>query len=157
MADETANSQNVFFAYETALAAARELYRMSTVLRSKHGARIDEIDHTGLYTDWIGPKQTECSTKITSEGTDLETLETALVSLANLFATKWSEARGEQDRINHARWAKAQDADDSWGEDAWQSVAGEPDHGPPPENPPVPRSPEYRPTRDPIHPEFENI
>ena len=38
----------------------------------------------------------------------------ALRSLADLFAAKWAEARGEQNRINWARWVQAEKDDDNW-------------------------------------------
>ena len=75
--------------------------------------------------------------------------------MANLFATKWAEARGEQDRINFARWVQAEKDNDGWLENTVDFFYEE-DHGEPPGNPPVPSAPGYWPTRDPIHPEFEN-
>ena len=80
--------------------------------------------------------------------------------LADLFAEKWAEARGEQNRINWARWVQAEKDDDSWIEDGYEWVAGEDDYGEPPPNPPAPSPPDYSATSAPgqpvvIHPEFE--
>jgi hypothetical protein len=93
---------------------------------------------------------------MTTEGTDASTISGGLVTLANLFATKWAEARGEQDRINFARYVQHEKDDDGWGENAVEFFSGEDDYGEPPGNPPVPSAPDYAETREPIHPEFEN-
>ena len=76
--------------------------------------------------------------------------------MANTFAAEWADARGEQDRINHARYVQHEKDNDSWAEDGVEWVVGEDDYGEPPANPSVPQPPDYEPTREPIHPEFES-
>jgi hypothetical protein len=94
---------------------------------------------------------------MSTEGTDADTIRSALVTLANRFASEWAAARGEQDRINHARYVQHEKDNDSWGENAGEFFVGEDDYGGPPEDPRVPEAPDYAVTREPIHPEFENV
>jgi hypothetical protein len=153
MGGVTASSTNVSFAFDTALEAARDLYSLSGVVRSKHTARAEEAE---LAKDgWEGGKRTDFDTKLTTEGSDVDTIAGALVSLADLFASEWASARGEQDRINFARYVANERDDDGWGENLVEGFAGENDLGAPPDNPPVPAAPDYAATREPIHPEYE--
>ena len=62
--------------------------------------------------------------------------------------------RGQQDRINFARYCEDESKNDGWGENAWESVAGEDDYGAPPENPGVPSAPGFGETREAQYPEF---
>jgi hypothetical protein len=154
MGGYSANSANVNFAFDLALQAARDLHTLSGVVTSKHGARSTEA---GKATDdWEGGHRDTFDSKMTTEGTDASTISGALVTLANLFASKWAEARGEQDRINFARYVQHEKDDDGWGENVVEFFGGEDDYGEPPGNPPVPSAPDYAATRSPIHPEFEN-
>lgn len=154
MGGVTASSANVDFAFDQALQAARDLYALSGVVTSKHEARATEA---GLCVDgWEGGKRTDFDDKMSTEDTDVETVSGALVTLANRFASEWANARGEQDRINFARYVQDERDNDSWLEDGAEFFAGENDLGSPPDNPPVPVSPDYAVTRDPVHPEFEH-
>jgi hypothetical protein len=154
MGGYSANSANVNFAFDLALQAARDLHTLSGVVTSKHSARSTEA---GKATDdWEGGHRDTFDSKMSTEGTDASTISSALVSLANLFASKWAEARGEQDRINFARYVQHEKDDDGWGENVVEFFSGEDDYGEPPANPPVPSAPDYSPTRAPIHPEYEN-
>jgi hypothetical protein len=155
MGGVSASSANVNFAFDTALEAARDLYSLAGVVRSKHSARADEAE---LAKDgWEGGKRTDFDAKLTTEGSDVDTIAGALVTLADRFASEWAAARGEQDRINFARYVQDERDNDSGWENAGEFFAGENDLGAPPGNPPVPDAPDYAPTRDPIHPEFENV
>lgn len=155
MGGYSASSSNVNFAYDTALQAARDLYTLSGVVNTKHDSRATEA---GLAIDgWEGGHRSTFDTKMTTEGTDAETMRSRLVTLADKFAAEWSAARGEQDRINHARYVQHEKDDDNWVEDGAELVVGEDDYGAPPDNPPVPEAPDYAVTRDPVHPEFENV
>ena len=145
---------NVNFAFDEALQAARDLYELSGVVDTKHDARADEARRA--VDGWEGGHRLAFDTKLTTEGSDAETIRAALVSLAATFASEWAAARGEQDRINHARYVKHEKDNDSWAEDGVEWIAGEDDYGAPPGDPDVPEPPGYEPTRDPVHPEFED-
>jgi hypothetical protein len=154
MGGYSANSANVNFAFDLALQAARDLHQLSGVITDKQQARASEAGKT--THPWEGGHRDTFNSKMATEGTDAETISSALVTLANLIASKWAEARGEQDRINFARYVQHEKDDDGWGENTVEFFSGEDDYGAPPENPPVPPSPDYPVTRSPIHPEFEN-
>jgi len=154
MGGYSASSANVNFAFDTALQAARDLYALAGVVDTKHDSRATE--GTKAVDGWEGGHRSAFDSKMTTEGTDAESIRSALVSLANKFASEWALARGEQDRINFARYVKAETDDDNWVEDGAELVVGENDYGEPPANPGVPVSPDYQPTRAPIHPEYEN-
>jgi hypothetical protein len=154
MGGYSANSANVNFAFELALETARDLYTLSGVVEEKHGAWATEA---GKAQDgWLGGHRDTFDHNLSTAGTDAGNIKEGLRTLANLFASKWAEARGEQDRINWARWVQAEKDDDNYLEDGVEWIAGEDDYGEPPPNPDTPVSPDYAPTRDPIHPEFEN-
>lgn len=155
MGGYSASSANVNFAYTEALQAARDLYSLSGIVKDKQDARATEA--TKAVDSWVGGHRTTFDGKMATEGTDADTVSSALVTLANRFARSWSEARGEQDRINHARYVQHEKDEDSWGENAGEWIVGEDDYGAPPQNPPVPQPPDYDVTRDPIHPEFEHV
>jgi hypothetical protein len=154
MGGYSASSANVNFAYGLALQAARDLYTLSGVVRTKHDARATE--GTLAVDGWEGGHRTTFDGKMAAEGTDVDAIAGALVTLANLFASEWSAARGEQDRINHARYVQHEKDNDSWVEDGAELVVGEDDYGAPPEDPPAPEAPDYAVTREPVHAEFEN-
>jgi type VI protein secretion system component VasF len=153
MGGYSANSQNVNFAFDLALQVARDLHTLSGAVSAKQDARATEA--TKAIDSWEGGHREAFNSKMTAEDTNAGTVSSALVTLANLFASKWAEARGEQDRINHARYVQHEKDDDSWVEDGYELVAGEDDYGAPPDNPSAPSPPDYTPTRDPIHPEYE--
>jgi hypothetical protein len=154
MGGYSASSSNVNFAFDLALQAARDLHELSGVFTSKQQARSTEADKA--TDEWVGGHRDTFNSKMSTEGTDADTISGGLVRLANLFATKWAEARGEQDRINFARYVQHEKDDDGWGENTVEFFAGEDDYGEPPANPPTPEAPGYAATREPIHPEFEN-
>jgi hypothetical protein len=154
MSGYSANSNNVNFAFDLALETARDLYALSGVVDAKHDARATEA---GKATDgWEGGHRTTFDSKVTSADTDAGTVKSALITLADLFASEWAAARGQQDRINHARYVQHEKDSDSWVENGIELIVGEDDYGPPPEDPPVPEPPDYAATRSPIHPEFES-
>jgi hypothetical protein len=155
MGGVSASSANVNFAFGQALQAARDLYALSGVVRSKHSLRADEASTAG--DGWEGGRRTDFDGRMRTEGSDVDTIAGALVTLADRFATEWANARGEQDRINHARYVQDERDNDGWLENAGEFFGGENDLGAPPDNPPVPEPPDYAPTRDPVHPEFEHV
>src|SRR5918998_116128 len=136
MGGVSASSTNVNFAFATALSAARDLHTLAGVLYSKHDARAGEA--TTAVDGWEGGHRTTFDTKMTTEGTDVESIRGALVTLAGKFATEWAAAWGEQDRINFARYVQAQKEEDSWVErrrvdvdlaDAGSRRQAQPHHG----------------------------
>ncbi len=153
MGGYSASSENVAFAYDEALQAARDLTSLAGVVRAKQEARATEAGHA--VDGWEGGHRDAFDTRMTTEGSDATTVADALAALAGLFATRWSAARGEQDRINFARYVQHEKDDDSWGENAAEWIVGEDDYGAPPDDPAVPTGPEFAVTREPIHPEFE--
>lgn len=154
MGGYSASSQNVNFAFDLALQAARSLYELAGVLDDKHDARI--VEATKAKDGWEGGHRTTFDAKLGAEDTDVETLRFALVTLAEKFAAEWTDAWGEQDRINFARYVQHEKDNDSWVEDGTELVVGEDDYGEPPANPPMPTVPDYNPTRAPKYVEFEN-
>jgi hypothetical protein len=154
MGGYSASSTNVKFDYATALQAACDLYVLSRVVADKHRSRADEA---ALAVDgWVGGHRDTFDTKLSTEGTDVETIRGALVTLAGKFASEWAAAWGEQDRINFARYVEAEKKKDNWVEDGAELVVGEDDYGAPPDDPPAPQPPDYAPTRAPKHLEHEH-
>lgn len=150
----TASSANVDFNFDLALEAARDLHALSRKVSSH---QIDRAAAARLARpDWEGQKRVSFDDKITNEGASASEVRGGLVTLANSFAAQWAQARGEQDRINFARYVDEETSNDSWGENAVEFVAGEDDYGEPPANPPVPGAPDYAATREPQYAEFEN-
>jgi hypothetical protein len=158
----SASSPDVPFAFDLALQAASDLYGLSDLIDSKQDAWTTEA---GLaLKDWEGPHAEHFRANKDANGTDAATIVGALRTTAGLFALKWVEARGNQDRINWARWVEAQiqahEEDSWWGEAAWDATHdfffktnyGE---GGPPQNPPTPTADAgFTPTREPMYPEF---
>ena len=153
--NDVANKANVNFNYGLALQAARDLYQLShavTVCASGRAAAANVA-----RPDWEGGKRDEFESKLKVEAQDASTASSELVALANQFAKSWAEARGEQDRINQARYTQDKLNHRSWAEKEWQdNIAGDPNYGGPPSDPPVPSAPDFSPTRAPIHAEYEN-
>jgi hypothetical protein len=158
MGGYSASSANVPFAYDLALSAARDLYELSGVVDARHQSWVTEAGKA--TADWEGGHRDTFTHNLATAGTDAAAVKEALRGLADLFAAKWAEARGEQNRINWARWVQAEKDDDNWAENTVEWVAGEDDYGEPPPNPPAPEGPDYAETSAPghpvvIHPEHE--
>ena len=152
---ETAASTNVNFNFELALQSARDLYQLSGKVETCASQRAAAANIA--RPEWQGEKRSQFDTKIGVEGQDASTVSSELVALANKFAESWSQARGQQDRINQARYTQYQENHESWGDKEIRNpLFGDQNWGGPPPNPPVPGPPGYAPTRAPIHPEFEN-
>lgn len=150
-----ANQANVDFPFAQALTAARQLHDLAGVIDSKQEGRATEA--TNAEKDWTGPKHDHFRDVMGTENTDAATIVTELKTLSTKFCEQWAEARGEQDRINWARWVDSEISDDGYGENLVEGFTGEDDYGDPPGNPCAPSvDNDFAPTRDPIHPEFEN-
>lgn len=154
MAGPTANTRNVDFAFDTALRAARDLHALANVVDGKQDARATE--GTLAQDGWEGGHVETFRTRMSAEGRDAGTVKGALVTLAKRFASEWAAARGEQDRINFARYVQEQKEGDSWVEDGAELIVGEDDYGEPPADPPIPTYEHgYQPTREPMYDEYE--
>jgi hypothetical protein len=163
MGGYSANAANVNFAFDLALETAADLYELAGVVDEKHSAWVTEANKgtggpagSNAAGVWNGGHRDTFDHNLATAGTDAGNISSGLRELADLFASKWAEARGEQDRINWARWVQSEKDDDNYAEDAVEWVAGEDDYGEPPPNPETPSAPGYEATRDPIHPEFEH-
>jgi len=154
MGGVSADMPNVDFEYSLALAAASDLSQLGGLVNDKAYAWHTEA--VKAQDGWVGGHSDHFNANLGTAGTDAETITTHLGHLASLFAEQWANARGEQDRINHARWAQAQEDDDGWIENNVVEIVYDEDPGEPPPNPEPPEPPDYAPTRDPIHPEYEN-
>ena len=152
---ESANSTNVVFPFDKAAPAARDLWAMADALVATRNEM--NTAATNVVVDWIGPEKDTFDAKVVSYRSSALSVITELRYLAEEIARAWAAARGQQDRINHARYVEHEIADDGAGENFVEFFAGEDDYGPPPSDPPIPSSPNFAPTRDPIKPEFEHV
>jgi hypothetical protein len=154
MGTPAANSHDVVFAYGTALQAARDLNALAIEIHEKQTAWAGEAAKAVI--GWEGGHRDFFNSNLITLGTDAAFIIGGLTLLADLFAAAWATARGEQDRINWARWVQAQKDDDWWGEDVVDFFYEE-DMGEPPADPPRPTAEDgYQPTRQPIHPEYQH-
>jgi hypothetical protein len=153
MGDPRATAQNINFQFGLARAAARDLSTLAGVVNDKAYAWQTEAGKA--LEGWEGGHRDHFSGNLATAGTDAETITTHLAHLATKFAEQWARAWGEQDRINHARWAQAQRDDDGWLEDNVVELVYDEDTGEPPGDPPTPQPSAYERTRAPIHPEHE--
>jgi hypothetical protein len=153
MGGASPNQADIVFPYTTCLHAARDLWSLAGEVESKAGSWATEANKA--LDGWQGGHEQTFRHNLGTANTDADSVKGALRSTARKLATAWAQARGEQDRINFARWVQAQKDDDGWGENTIEFFAGEDDYGEPPGNPADPQPPEFNKTRDPIHPEYE--
>lgn len=146
-----ANSANVPFPFDTALQAARDLWTLAEDVESS--ARRLRPKEAHALVEFTGPKSSRFRAMRDEDDGAATTSAGGLRELAQAFATAWSQARGQQDRINHARYVQSETEDDGTLENIGEFFVGEDDYGPPPENPSVPQPPGFHATRDPIYPE----
>ncbi|MET0663459.1 MAG: hypothetical protein ABWZ42_10035, partial [Ilumatobacteraceae bacterium] len=104
--------------------------------------------------DFKGPHADVSASKVETYGTSATNMATALRAFAAQIALAWSCARGQQDRINFARYCEDESNNDGWGENAVENFSGEDDYGPPPENPACPSAPGFSPTREALYAAF---
>lgn len=152
--EAAANDTNVAFPLSSALGAARAAYRLADAV-SESRTTMNTLNSTHLGdTDFKGPHADVTDDKISAYRTSAVNMASALRTLASQIAQGWAAARGQQDRINFARYCEDESANDGWAENAWESFAGEDDYGPPPENPDVPSAPHFSATREPMYSQF---
>jgi hypothetical protein len=153
--NEQPNDEDVHFEYGLALDAARGLHALAAQVRTAGGDR-QTAAQTARH-DWTGPKRELFDQKLHQEATDTTTVADALAGTARAIAGSWAKARGQQDRINTARWIQAELDKDGALENAWEWTwfGKEDDYGPPPQDPPVPEPPHFSATRCPLHADYE--
>jgi hypothetical protein len=149
-----ASDANIPFAYDLALTAARDLWSLAAQVRAH------DTDYAApaptAQAEWTGPKRTQFDDHLRRLRGDAVAVAEGLQGSARAIALSWARARGEQDRINKARYVDAELDDDNILENAWEWFAGENDYGPPPENPPAPAPPGFAPTRAPMYAQYED-
>jgi len=150
----SANSANVVYPFDSALPAARAVN-----VFSQDTAGCSTVVGTAtenVLANWIGPYRDKLATDAESFRSPSATnLVAALDHLAGGIAVSWAAARGQQDRINHARYVEWDIAQDNMAENAFEFFAGETDYGPPPSDPATPAPDGYAETRSPIRAEFQ--
>ena len=152
--EAAANDTNVAFPIDSALAAARAAYRLADAVASSRST-MNTLNATHLSdADFKGPYAEVSDSKVSAYRTSSTNMVSGLRAFAGQIAQGWAAARGQQDRINFARYCENESSNDGWGENAWESVAGEDDYGSPPENPAVPSAPNFTATREPQYSEF---
>ena len=152
--EAAASDANVRFPFDLALPAARDLWTLAESVRT---SKTDLTDAQATVESWKGPHRDVFDTKVTTYGSSAESVASALEALAEGIAAAWAAARGQQNRINRARYVeheKQNEGAHGWG--IVEAFAGEVDYGPPPDNPSVPPSPGFAETGDPVrlHPEW---
>lgn len=147
----SANDQNVAFPLDSALPAARAAWRLADAVDD---GRTSINDAQELMTVWVGPHRDLFDTKVTTFGTSTRNVSSGLRDFARQIAFAWAAARGQQDRINFARYCEDEASNDGGLENFGEFFAGETDYGPPPENPGQPYGPAFAETREPMYPQF---
>jgi hypothetical protein len=152
--EAAASDANVVFPFDLALPAARDVWALAQSVRT---SKADLNTAQATVESWIGPHRDVFDTKVTTYGSSAASVANALEALAEGIAKAWAAARGQQNRINKARWVEHEKQNEGargWG--IVEAFAGEVDYGEPPGNPPVPGSPDFPETGDPVrlHPEW---
>lgn len=157
-----ATAADVRFPFDLALEAARDVWQLAQKVRDTagdiRGAARNEVG------PWKGPKREDFDERWPLEDRNADTVADGFEALARQFAEAWSRARGEQDRINHARYVAAEEEKRRKADEGFQlrdisdavigRWAGQPDYGPTPSDPPVPSSPHFATNHRPVHPEY---
>lgn len=164
--EASANDSNVQFPFDQMSPAAHDLWKMSDEIQKAAKQLSDAVET--VTVDWTGPEFRTFTTKTGNFATSATRVVTALDHLSRELADAWAKARGQQDRINTARWAEQEiarlEADRASSDNPLEWIgdrAGEvkdwfvgSKEFPMPDNPAIPGSPAFRPTRDPIRPSY---
>lgn len=148
----SANDANVAYPFSDSLPAAVAAHALANDLQMwrDHFQRI--VNDVGVV--WRGPQKDTFVAQHHALRQSTNSLVPALEHLAVEVAASWAAARGQQDRINRARWVEWDIAQDNMLENGWEFFAGETDYGPPPADPPTPSASQFAPTRAPMHQRF---
>jgi hypothetical protein len=147
----SANDKNVDFPLDQALSAARACWNLASAVdasKSKLHAGVGQVPA------WTGPHRDVFDVKVATYDASAQNVSNALRSLAEGIAAAWAAARGQQDRINFARYCEDEASSDGIGENVVEFFGGETDYGPPPENPSTPGAPGFGETREPMYSQF---
>jgi hypothetical protein len=150
--EAAASDANVVFPFDLALPAASDLWELAQSVRSSN---TDLVTAQGTVASWKGPHRDAFDSKVTTYGSSSSSVASALEALASGIAAAWAAARGQQNRINKARWVEHEKQNEGargWG--VVEFFAGEKDYGPPPDNPAVPSAPGFRATGERMYPEY---
>lgn len=150
--EASANDANVVFPMDMALPAARNVWQLADEVEASKGQL--STAQTSAQRDWLGPHREVFDSKCTTYSTSAGNTADAIRALATGLAEAWAAARGQQDRINKARYVEHEISDDGAVENFFEHFSGEDDYGPPPDNPGVPGGPGFAETRAPMHSEF---
>jgi hypothetical protein len=146
-------AENIRFPYAAALEAAQDMWALGKYVREKYGDREPLAEHA--REEWHGPHRDTFNGHMADEKADAGVIASGLEQLAKDLAQQWRKARGEQDRINWARFVEAKLDDDGTLENAWEWFAGEnEDYKDVPKDPDPPQPPHFEPTAKPAYPEF---
>ena len=132
--EAAASDANVVFPFDLALPAARDLWALAESVRTSK-ADLDDRPGDGRVVEGSAPR------RLRLQGDDLRLVgrergAAALEALAEGIAAAWAAARGQQNRINKARWVEHEKQNEGargWG--IVEAFAGEVDYGPPPGQP----------------------
>lgn len=145
-------TQDLRFAYDEALQAARDLWRLADEM--EEAAASVRVAHAAAGLDFTGPMRTQFDDHNRTNGSRLRELAGRARWLAEQLGRDWASARGQQDRINYQRYVEHQKAQDSLLDDVKQWFTGEPDYGSAPDNPRPATGSTFRATRRAQYAEF---
>ena len=146
-----ANENNIDFPFDLALPAARDIWKMADAV-DKSRTDIESAQRNETY--WKGPHRDTLDDKVTTYTASSNSVENALRALAEGLAKSWATARGQQNRINKARYVQNEEDNES-GINKFFDNFNEDDYGPPPDDPGTPSSPGFaEPGGARMYPEF---
>jgi hypothetical protein len=158
----TAASENVKFSYDLARQAARDLWALAERVRAHQAEWSTAVG--GARADWLGPKRDRFDDDIRAEEITATAMAGGLEDVARQIAQSWAAARGQQNRINWARWQDDMQRreDDT---NVFQKFANgvahtfghTTDYGSTPEDPAPPGPPSFEPSGEIVHPEYEHV
>jgi hypothetical protein len=134
-----ANDANVVFPFDLALPAARDIWKMAEAVRQ---SSTDIRDENDADTYWKGPHHDTTNTKVSTYEGSASSVAAALEGLANGIAAAWAAARGQQNRINKARYVQNEEENESAVNKFFDNF-NEDDYGPPPDDPDTPGPPGF--------------
>ena len=121
------------------LPAARDIWKLADAVAASSTDIKDERDKD---TFWKGPHRDTSDGKVTTYGNSAGSVEDALRALARGIAKSWATARGQQNRINKARYVQHEEENESAVNKFFDNF-NEDDYGPPPDDPATPQPPGF--------------
>lgn len=148
----TANTANVVYPFAASLPAAVAAAGLADDISA--GKTLLNSDADVAVAEWVGPNLVTFNLKREALETTIDNLDTALRYLGDEIGRSWAAARGQQDRINFARYVEYDTSQDGFLENVGEFFVGETDYGPPPDDPPAPTAGQYLATRSPMYANF---